>query len=142
VKTFSRYLIVRYHLFRKTWVVSELEISSLRVELTFLDQFLFISFQVAVDADDKNFVGQPCCDQLLGNIWYNKIDSARTDTLKRLRLLLSICTFGLLAPAIIQFREKASESDRSHKDQIKDYEMTVNETEAEKKELLPRTTQR
>jgi hypothetical protein len=33
----SGYLIILYHLFRKTWVVSELEISSFRAELTFLD---------------------------------------------------------------------------------------------------------
>jgi hypothetical protein len=37
VKTFSGYLIVPHHLFRKTCVVSELEISSFCVELTFLD---------------------------------------------------------------------------------------------------------
>ena len=38
VKTFSKYLIVPCHLFRKTWVVSELEISSWRCfELTFFD---------------------------------------------------------------------------------------------------------
>jgi hypothetical protein len=40
VKPFSKYLIVPCHLFRKTWIVSELEISSLRCfELTFLDRF-------------------------------------------------------------------------------------------------------
>jgi hypothetical protein len=44
VKTFSGYLIVPYHLFRKTCVVSELEISSFCVELTFLDQIVESNF--------------------------------------------------------------------------------------------------
>ena len=60
--------------------------------------------QVAVDADDKNFVGQPCCDQLLNKIWYDKIEPFQTNISKRIRLLIGVVTFGLFAPMIISFR--------------------------------------
>jgi hypothetical protein len=55
----------------------------------------------------------------------------------RIGLLLSICTFGLLAPVLISFR----------KEQIFDEykrinEMTVNQSEEEKKVLKPRNINR
>jgi len=64
------------------------------------------SVQIAVDADDKNFVGQPCCDQLLTNIWYDKIEPYQANLSNRLRLLLSISTFGLLSSILLCFRKE------------------------------------
>ena len=68
--------------------------------------FVNFFFKVAVDADDKSFVGQPCCDQLLDKIWFGKIEPFQSSFRKRSALLLSFCTFGLLAPFFVSFREE------------------------------------
>ena len=95
--------------------------------------------QVAVDADDKLFVGQPCCDQLLNNIWYDKMEPFQSTMGKRLRLLLSIGTFGLLAPLLITFRE---EHVREKPLLAQPNEMRVNETDVERRDVNPRKTKR
>ena len=95
-----------------------------------------IYFKVAIDADDKNFVGQPCCDQLLNNIWYDKMEPFQSTLSKRIKLLLSICTLGLLAPILITFRDEHPAPNYFENDRKKNYEMTVNEIEEETKELL------
>jgi hypothetical protein len=61
---------------------------------------------------------------------------------RRFGLLLSVLTFGLLAPVLVSFREE-----RLHEHKQKtNYEMTVNQTKEEeeemKKELLPRKTKK
>ncbi|CAF1216246.1 unnamed protein product, partial [Rotaria magnacalcarata] len=96
--------------------------------------------QVAVDADDKDFVGQPCCDQLLNNIWFDKMKPFQFTLRERGQVLLSIFTFGLLAPVLIKFRENKSDSANFDNDRKKNYEMTVNETEQDEKSLLRKTT--
>ncbi|CAF3293085.1 unnamed protein product [Rotaria socialis] len=98
--------------------------------------------QVAVDADDKDFVGQPCCDQLLNNIWFDKMKPFQFTLRERGQVLLSIFTFGLLAPFLIKFRENKSDSANFDNDRKKNYEMTVNETEQDEKSLLRKTTRR
>ncbi|CAF4117301.1 unnamed protein product [Rotaria sp. Silwood2] len=98
--------------------------------------------QVAVDADDKNFVGQPCCDQLLNNIWYDKIEPFQSTTLQRIRLLLSICTFGLLAPLLVSFRKEQLLQDVLFNERTINNEFRVNEKEEEKKEFNSRTYKR
>ncbi|CAF0881591.1 unnamed protein product [Adineta steineri] len=93
--------------------------------------------QVAVDANDKNFVGQPCCDQLLTNVWYDKLEPLQLTMPKRIALILSLCTFGLLAPFLLSFRKPESETDSIDNflhNQNKTYGMTVNETEEEEEE--------
>ncbi|CAF4285885.1 unnamed protein product [Rotaria sp. Silwood2] len=98
--------------------------------------------QVAVDADDKTFVGQPCCDQLLNSIWYDKIEPSQFTLLQRFGLLISICTFGLLAPFCVSFREDKSAPISFDNDRKKRYDMTVNETEQDTKPLLSKTKER
>ncbi|CAF4113570.1 unnamed protein product, partial [Rotaria sp. Silwood2] len=94
--------------------------------------------QVAVDADDKSFVSQPCCNQLLNNIWHDKIEPIQFTLLQRIGLLLSICTFGLLAPVFITFREvKSAPIDFNNNRKRTNY-ITVNETEQETKSLSSR----
>ncbi|CAF3341207.1 unnamed protein product, partial [Rotaria sp. Silwood2] len=89
--------------------------------------------QVAVDADDKSFVSQPCCNQLLNNIWHDKIEPIQFTLLQRIGLLLSICTFGLLAPVFITFREDKSAPIDFNNDRKRTNYITVNETEQETK---------
>ncbi|CAF3990732.1 unnamed protein product [Rotaria sordida] len=98
--------------------------------------------QVAVDADDKCFVGQPCCDQLLNNIWYDKIEPAQFTLLQRIGLLLGIFTFGLLAPFFVSFRKYKRTPIYFENDRKRNYEMTVNETEQETKPLVTKTKER
>ena len=50
-------------------------------------------------------MGQPCCDQLLTNIWHGKIQDIQSTGSKHARLLIGIGTFGLLAPMLVPFRE-------------------------------------
>jgi len=65
---------------------------------------------------------------------------------KRIGILLSILTFGLLAPILVSFRQNESDSNSdSHNirnNQKQDYGMTVNEVEEVTKDLLPKTTKR
>ncbi|CAM2727627.1 unnamed protein product [Rotaria socialis] len=98
--------------------------------------------QVAVDADDKSFVGQPCCDQLLNNIWYDKMEPLESTSFERIKFVSSILTFGLFAPVIISFRQEKSDSIDFDNDRTNNYEMTVNQTEDETTPLLSKTRQR
>ncbi|CAF1110172.1 unnamed protein product [Rotaria sordida] len=100
--------------------------------------------QVAVDADDKNFVGQPCCDQLLNNIWYDKMEPFQSTTLQRIRLLLSIFTFGLLAPFLVSFRKEQLLQDDFFNEFNRKNELIINEkdNEEEKKEFNLQTYKR
>ena len=96
--------------------------------------------QVAVDADDKIFVGQPCCDQLLNNIWYDKMEPFQSTMGKRLRLLLSVASFGLLAPILITFREEHAADKPSLI--TEENEMRINEQDQERKTFIPKETKR
>ena len=93
--------------------------------------------QVAVDADDKNFIGQPCCDQLLNNIWYDKMQPHQSNISGRIRLLVSVWTFGLLAPFLVAFRTEQSWDQEKTPD-----ELVINQREEEKEELIPKKTKR
>ena len=93
---------------------------------------------MAADANDKNFIGQPCCDQLLDNVWYDKVDPLSKAPYK---LILSICTFGLLAPCLLSFRQEKSAESELNPSQEK-HEMMINASEEEKQVLLPKTTKR
>jgi hypothetical protein len=72
----------------------------------------------------------------LNNIWYDKIEPFHANLSGVIRLLLSICTFGLLAPVLISFREDELVSDNFFNEQKRN-----NEAE-EKKVLLPRKMNR
>ncbi|CAF1144579.1 unnamed protein product [Didymodactylos carnosus] len=61
--------------------------------------------QVAVDADDKRFVAQSCCVQAMTNIWCDKMHLDQTKKRSKLALLLGFLSLGLLAPAMVRFRE-------------------------------------
>lgn len=77
------------------------------IAIRYIDLFGGVSsLQIAVDADDKNFVGQPCCDQLLNNVWYDKMEPFQSTLSKRLRLFVSIGTLGFAAPFLISFRKE------------------------------------
>ena len=95
---------------------------------------------MAVDADDKQFVGQPCCDQLLNNVWYDKLDTYQSTMFKRLSILLSFLTFGLLAPFLISFRKQpeSTDKDRFHLHSTKNYGMMVNESHEEGVAAIPK----
>jgi hypothetical protein len=93
--------------------------------------------QVAVDADDKNFIGQPCCDQLLNNIWYDKMEPFQSTIPDRIRLLIGVCTFGLLAPVLVTFRKEQCFNQEKRVN-----ELIINQREEEGKELIPRKTKR
>ncbi|UJR10750.1 hypothetical protein I4U23_014938 [Adineta vaga] len=97
--------------------------------------------QVAVDADDKNFVGQPCCDQLLNNIWYDKIVPFRSTLSEQIRLILAICTFGLFAQFLISFRTEQDSSEAYFDENNPNDELKINEGE-EKRETKPLKTKR
>ncbi|CAF1134485.1 unnamed protein product [Rotaria sp. Silwood1] len=94
--------------------------------------------QVAVDADDKSFVSQPCCAQLLNSIWHDKIEPTQFTLLQRIGLLLSICTFGLFAPVFVSFRKVKSAPIDFVNDRKRNNNMIVNETVQETKQLLPK----
>ena len=95
--------------------------------------------QVAVDADDKNFVGQACCDQLLNNIWYGKMLPFRSSSSKRAQLILSIFSLGLVAPFLVNFRPEIESPEEERR---KTYEMTVNGPEDQPKKVEPRVQRR
>jgi hypothetical protein len=42
----------------------------------------------------------------LNNIWYDKIEPFQSAISNQIRLLLSVCTFGLLAPMLVAFRKE------------------------------------
>ena len=61
---------------------------------------------------------------------------------KKFTLMLSICTFGLLAPYLVSFRaEKSTEADFDSV-QKRNEMMNVNESEEENQVLLPKITKR
>jgi hypothetical protein len=71
------------------------------------------------------------------------LEPYQSTLIKRIGIFISICTFGLLAPLLISFRQDESDSDYFHDNLRKNYGMTVNETEEEaKRDLLPKTTKR
>ncbi|CAF0911252.1 unnamed protein product [Rotaria sp. Silwood1] len=98
--------------------------------------------QVAVDADDKSFVGQPCCNQLLNNIWYDKMEPFQSAISQRIRLLLSICTFGLLAPVLVSFRKEQLVQNMFFNERNRKNELIINEKEEEKQKFNLRTYKR
>ncbi len=57
---------------------------------------------MAISADAKRFVGQPCCVQAMRNIWYGMIDRDKNSWK---RLFVGIFTFGLSAVFTIRFRK-------------------------------------
>ncbi|CAF1532094.1 unnamed protein product [Adineta ricciae] len=93
--------------------------------------------QVAVDADDKNFVGQPCCDQLMNSIWFDKIVPFRSTLSDRLRFILAISTFGLLAQFIIPFRTEQELSKHDFEDHNQQKQLKINQEDDSKDEIKP-----
>jgi hypothetical protein len=82
------------------------------------------------------FVGQPCCDQLLNNIWYDKMQPFHSNLSGRIRLLLSICTFGLLAPALVPFRNPQLAFEYSLNERKQNNDLMINQKEEEENILL------
>ena len=93
--------------------------------------------QVAVDADDKNFVGQPCCDQLLNNIWYDKMEPFQTTISNRTGLLLSLSSLGLLGPILMNFRK-----DQELIEEKRVVELNINEKDEEIQQVPRENIQR
>ncbi|CAF0929325.1 unnamed protein product [Adineta steineri] len=62
--------------------------------------------QIAISSESIQLVGTACFDQTLTQVWYNKLSMTNNQTLTRPSQFLSIITFGLLAPWIISYREK------------------------------------
>ena len=92
-----------------------------------IDLFGAVScLQVAVDADDKSFVGQPCCDQLMNNVWYGKMIPFRSLAAKRIQLILSVFSLGLLAPFLVVFRPENTVVPNPDEARKRTYEMTLN----------------
>ncbi|CAF4965190.1 unnamed protein product [Rotaria sp. Silwood1] len=61
--------------------------------------------QVAVAAENINFMGQPCCNQVLNNIWLNQLQpNYRDSRLYPTYITISVFTLGLLAPLLLQYR--------------------------------------
>lgn len=52
------------------------------------------------------------------------------------KVLLSIFTFGLVAPVLLTFREEKEELNFYNDDSKENYEMVVNQTEEEAKPML------
>ena len=98
--------------------------------------------QVAVDADDKNFVGQPCCDQLLTNIWFAKMEPSRSSTILSIPFVLSVASLGLLAPFLLAFRQKKHLSTNDPTDRRESHEMVVNSRGDEDKDSSVRPKHR
>ena len=92
---------------------------------------------MAVDADDKNFVGQPCCDQLMNNIWFDKIVSFRSTLSDRLRFMLAVSTFGLLAQFIIPFRTEQELPKHDFEDHNQQKQLKINQEDDSKDEIKP-----
>lgn len=90
-----------------------------------------------MDADDKNFVGQPCCDQLLNNIWYDQMEPFQTSISNRMSLLLSLSSLGLLASLLINFRK-----DQELIEEKRVFQLNINEREENIPQLPKRTIQR
>jgi hypothetical protein len=57
---------------------------------------------LAVHADAKRFIGQPCCVHAMSNVWYSMIDIDKTGLSW---LLVTIFTGGLSASLTINFRK-------------------------------------
>ncbi|CAF4944666.1 unnamed protein product, partial [Rotaria sp. Silwood1] len=66
--------------------------------------------QVAADANDKLLIATSCCSQAMRNIWYDKLHPKKTLAYNGLFLLLGILSFGLLAPAFIDYREQETDA--------------------------------
>ncbi|CAF1054407.1 unnamed protein product [Adineta steineri] len=98
--------------------------------------------QVAVDADDKNFIGQPCCDQVLNNIWYDKMEPFQSTLSDKIKLILGISTFGILAPFLVTFRTEQSLLNYTFEEDRQINGIKINEIEEEKKQLKPITNKR
>ncbi|CAF0954182.1 unnamed protein product [Adineta steineri] len=62
--------------------------------------------QIAISSENIQLVGTACFDQTLTQVWYNKLSMKNNQTLTRPAQLLSIMTFGLLAPVTIPYRKK------------------------------------
>ncbi|CAF4188401.1 unnamed protein product, partial [Adineta steineri] len=62
--------------------------------------------QIAISSENIQLVGTACFDQTLTQVWYNQLSMTNNQTLTRPAQFLSIITFGLLAPWIIPYREK------------------------------------
>ncbi len=74
----------------------------------------------------------------MNNIWYGKIEPFQSGTSDRIGLLLSICTFGLVAPLLISFRKEQFFDEPK---QINQLIINQNEEE-EEKELKPKKIKR
>ncbi|CAF2895452.1 unnamed protein product [Rotaria sp. Silwood2] len=62
--------------------------------------------QMAITADDKQFIHEDACQALLTNIWYDKVDPVREQT----RLLINILTFGISQLLISIYEKRFSKS--------------------------------
>ncbi|CAF1034271.1 unnamed protein product [Adineta steineri] len=61
--------------------------------------------QIAISSENIQLVGTACFDQTLTQVWYNKLSMTNNQTLTRPSQVVSITTFGLLAPWMIPYRE-------------------------------------
>lgn len=65
--------------------------------------------QVAANAHDKNFLGEPCCEEVMNNIWFDKLLPMKKTTLNVVKLVIALLTLGLAAP-LLSFRKYERET--------------------------------
>ncbi|CAF1211902.1 unnamed protein product [Didymodactylos carnosus] len=81
--------------------------------------------QVAVAADSKRFVGQPCCGHTMANIWYDKLQPDQSKKRNKVQLLVGFLTFGLLAPFIVQYRKNKLKDENVEQKIVLAYDLEI-----------------
>ncbi|CAF1174559.1 unnamed protein product [Rotaria sordida] len=62
--------------------------------------------QVASDAQDILFISEPACVQAMKNIWFDKLHPEQTSKTNQSAVFCSFISLGLLAPVVVEYREK------------------------------------
>ncbi len=60
---------------------------------------------MAISSESRKLLETACFDQTLNQVWYNKLSITNHQTSAKPLQLLSVLSFGLLAPHLIQYRE-------------------------------------
>ena len=66
--------------------------------------------KVAANAEDRLFIGRPCCVQAMYNAWFDKIHPEQEEPTNKIALIAGFATFGLTAPPFVTYRESISVS--------------------------------
>ncbi|CAF0798563.1 unnamed protein product, partial [Didymodactylos carnosus] len=66
--------------------------------------------QVAVAAECAKFFATPCVDELLNQIWYDKLAMANVNVSAKPIILVNLITLGFLAPCWVSYRKREVET--------------------------------